>query len=256
MRAYLKVIPRLLNRNAPTKVNISVYMRREGSSTSVHAGEMAIQVTASSAGWLELNITEGVRSLWPLHANDTNVEISVIFKSDCHKKSPVIFEDPSTISLSQTKRRKRLNLLQPIFIVHLSDEMVKQIIRNESTLSGEDYQNYNDDVSHIEGESTTGDRRRKRSLPSACNVTNFQLTFSDLHLNFVLAPHSYNARQCKGSCSHHTLNRNEGLANNHAKLLASASLLAQSKPDMFPVQPEPPCCVPTKYESMTLILPE
>ena len=250
LRAYLKVIPRLLNRKGPTNVNMDVYMRRPGSTTRVHAGEMALQVTATSAGWVEMNVTKGVRSLWPLTKNDSFVEISIVLKSNCVKRSPVVFEDPSAISLSQMKRRQRLSALQPLFLVYISDEAVKETVRNETMLSSEEYENYNDDV---EGDSSEGVRQR-RSADSACQVSDFQVKFADLDLDYILVPTSYNARQCKGSCSHRTVSKNGYLANNHAKLLASASLLAESKPELFRVQPEAPCCVPSQYASMTVIV--
>lgn len=201
-----------------------------------------------------------MRSLWPLSANDSQVEISIILNSSCVKRSPVIFEDPSSISLRQVKRRQRLYALQPLFLVYLSDKMVKEIVRNETILSGEEYDHYNDDVSEIEGESAEAaesGRRRRRSATSACHVEDFEVTFSDLKLDYVLAPASYNARQCSGSCSHSTISKQHSdFANNHAKIMASAVEVAKQDPSLFRVQPEPPCCVPTKYASMTLITPK
>ncbi len=93
-----------------------------------HTSPWALQVTADSAGWLELNITKGVKAMWPLSHNETHVEISVVLSTDCIRKSPVVLEDPSSISLSQTKRRQRLYALQPLFLVN---QMVKEIVKNE-----------------------------------------------------------------------------------------------------------------------------
>ena len=254
LRAYLKVIPRHLSQNAPMRVNMDVYMRRMGSETKVHSGEMTLEVDADSAGWIELNITKGVRTLWPFHANETHIEISVVFNSECVKKSPVIFEDPASISLSQARRRQRLSDLQPLFLVFLTDEMVKEIVANETASPTEAQPNYNDDVEGDGTEATEG-RRRKRSDSDdqACQLEDFDVVFADLGLDYVKAPYSYNAKRCRGSCSHHTLSRDGDLGNNHAKLMASAVVVAEHRPEKFQVQPEPVCCIPTKYTSMTLI---
>lgn len=65
LRAYLKVIPRLLSHNGPTRVNMDVYMRRQGSSTRVHAGEKTLQVTADSASWIAQHNKGGEKPVAP-----------------------------------------------------------------------------------------------------------------------------------------------------------------------------------------------
>lgn len=253
LRAHMKVIQRLLNQNGPTPVSADVYMTStELNSTSygVHAGSFQFSVTAQSATWVEMDISEGVKSLWPPSSDETDVKITIILRSNkC--KVPVIFEDPATIPLQQTRRRQRLSALQPLFLVFLSDEKVKEVIRNETTASGED-SGYNDDV----GVTESGSERRKREATEACGIEDFKVVFRDLKINYVYSPYSYNARQCRGSCSHNTLGSRGELANNHAKIMASAELVAENNPYTFLHDPKGPCCVPTKYSALTLVIPQ
>lgn len=251
MRAHTKVIRRLLNQNGPTPVSADVYMKHQGhngTSLGVHAGELQLSVTAAS--WVEIDISEGVRSLYPPRSGETHVQINVIFRTNkC--KVPVIFEDPTSISLHQTARRQRLSAMQPLFLVYLSDEKIKEVIRNDAITSGEDYE-FNNSMPDLEDSV----ERRKRDVEGACGIEDFKVVFSDLHINYVYAPYSYNAKQCKGSCSHSTLGSKSALANNHAKIMAGAAAVAEREPHKFLREPNGPCCVPTKYSALTLVIPK
>ena len=254
LRAYTKVIRRLLNQNSPTPVTAEVFMNSgtlNSTSLGVHAGSFQLSVTEQSASWVEVDVTEGVRNLWPPRSDQTHVKITVLFRSNkC--KVPVMFEDPTTIPLDQTKRRKRLYALQPLFLVFLSDEKVKETIRNETIASGEDA-GVNDDVGAAAGSSS---ERRKRDATEPCGIEDFKVVFEDLEINYVYSPYAYNARQCRGSCSHNTLGSRGHLANNHAKIMASAESVAKREPDTFLQDPKGPCCVPTKYSALTLVIPQ
>lgn len=251
LRAYMKVIPKLFRQINVIPVSVDVYMKSEGTSNRtngrVHAGHVQLSVTAQSASWLEIDILEGVRGLWPPRGDETQVEITVIFRTDCSvsRKVPVIFEDPSTISLSQVRRRERRYALQPLFLVFINDERVKEIIRNETVA-------YNDNVA--EEPAIDIAKRRKRSTGEMCGIEDFEVVFEDLQLTYVYAPYAYNARQCRGSCSHQAISESKKLVNNHAKIMASASVLSQIEPGMFPREPKEPCCVPTKYSPLTLVI--
>lgn len=254
LRAYTKVIRRLLNQNGPTPVTAEVFINSgmlNSTSLGIHAGSLQLSVTEQSASWMEIDVTEGVRSLWPPQHDQTHVKITVLFRSNkC--KVPVIFEDPTTIPLQQTRRRKRLYALQPLFLVFLSDEKVKETIRNETIASGEDA-GVNDDVGAA---ATSSSERRKRGTTEPCGIEDFKVVFKDLKIDYVYSPYGYNAKQCRGSCSHHTLGSHGHLANNHAKIMASAELVARTKPDTFLHDPKGPCCVPTKYSALTLVIPQ
>ena len=252
LRVHLKVIPRLLNQNRPTSVNLSVHMNILGRDESlrVPTGEHQLSVTSQSAEWMELNITQGVRSLWPPKLNESVIEVTILFTVNCQtsKKVPAIFEDPTIVPIHQKKRRQRLSALQPLFLVYLSDEHIKEIVRNETQPNSVEEEDKSD---------IAGLQRNKRSTNHQCSMENFYVNFNDLQLHYVLAPSAYNAKQCRGSCSHSTVSINSHLANNHAKIMASAKKLSEIRSDIqFLNAPKGPCCVPTKYSSLTLVIPK
>ncbi len=252
LRVYLEVIPRLLNGDQATTVDVEVYMNLLGrnSSSRVEAGRHQLSVTGHSNAWIELNITEGVQSLWPPKENESRVEITVMLRTDCvsAKRVPMIFTDPTSINPTQVRRRQRHLALQPLFLIYLSDEEIKEIIKKEKMASEE------------EDEATILDARNRRSASNQiCQAEDFYISFVDLRLDYVLVPLGYNAKQCRGSCSHSTLSqpKNSNLGNNHAKIMASAKILSQIKPEIqFDSEPKEPCCVPEKYKSMTVIIPK
>ena len=268
LRAYLKVIPRHLRGNtSKVTVQVSSYMNLLERNTSIiEAGEHNLSVTTNSSGWIELNVTKGVRSLWPPVTEESEIEITVVLRTDCAvtRKVPACFEDPTSIEPSKKKRRRRKLALQPLLLVYLSDETIKEIVRNESKNVSDDGETIKEIVRNEknvsdDGETiiTTGSDRRKRSDTSMCQVEDFHVSFSDLHLYHIIVPSGYNAKQCKGSCSYAAITTNDFLANNHAKIMASAELLSNIRPSVtFINQPKGPCCVPVKYSSMTLILPK
>jgi hypothetical protein len=253
LRAYVKVIRRLMNQNSPTPVTAEVYMNSAINSTSlgVHAGSLQLSATEQSASWVEVDISEGVRSLWPPQSDQTHVKITVLFTAK-KSRAPILFEDPTSVPLQQTRRRQRLSALQPLFLVFLSDEEFKETIRNE-TISGEDAGPHDDIAA---AESSSDSERRKRAATEACGIEDFRVVFTHLKINYVYAPFSYNAKQCRGSCSHNTLISQGHLANNHAKIMASADLVAERRPKAFQHDPKGPCCVPTRYSPMTLVVPQ
>lgn len=241
-----------MNRNGPTQVSINTYMKLSGTNSSaVHAGVLELSLTPQSGGWVELNVTKGIKSLWPLPINHTEVEVTILTSSACHKRASVYFDDPTSISLSQAKRRQRLYALQPLLLVFLSDEVLKEEVMKQQA-----NQNYGDDITVDDStDEGTAPGRRRRSTSDECQVQDFHVSFADLNLQYVLAPAAYNAKKCAGSCSHQTLDQFKNLGNNHAKIMASAAVLEQLNPGTFASDPKEPCCVPTKYDSLTILTP-
>lgn len=251
LRTYLEVIPRFV-RNGPVEMDVTIkakLLHFSNSSSSV-VTEKRITVGSDSSSWQKFDITENIRQLWPPTPADAerNVEITLELRVDCkqNKKVPGTFVSPATIPLSQKKRRERHAPLQPLFLVFLSDEEVKRIVKDELGQSR---------VNHT-SENNSSEPRVARSASSekACSIEDFPITFNSLHLNNIIFPYTYNAKRCSGSCSHSTLTRNDHLATNHAKLMASAKIISDLKPDVrFASPPEDPCCVPTKYHPYALL---
>lgn len=258
LRAHLNLIPRLLDHSTPTNVTVNIYMNLVGrnAESEVHTATHTLALTRQSTPWVELNITKGVQALWPPQISQSEVEVRVRFSVSCppNRRVPASFENPATIPLNQKKRERRLPR-QPLFVVELSDEAVKEIVKSESVVIADD--DYNFGSTTTMGGQESSDDRRKRSTVPACRLEDFHINFNDLQLNYVLLPQQYNAKQCRGSCSHTTLSlsSNSYLATNHAKLLASADVLSRIDPNLFPHQdPKPPCCVPSKYSAQSLVI--
>ena len=255
IRAHLQVIPRLI-KSHPITVNITITakLQNQDSSQYVFAGRDEIDVTAGSNGWVELNVTEGINKLWPLIANSTsenvNIEFVIKLQVDCikTKKVPANFVEPTSIKLTQTKRRQRHTALQALLLVFVSDEENKEIMRQEKE--------QNNNMADSQEESRVRTSRSVGSSTPVCQREDFLVQFSDLQLHYILAPVFYNAYRCSGSCSHEVLSANDHLGTNHAKLMASAKLVNEI-PDnniVFQKKPRDPCCSPTKYDSLPLLI--
>ena len=252
LRTYLEVIPRFVQ-NGPVDMDVTIKAKllHWSNSSSPVVTEERITVDADSSSWKEFDITESMQQLWPPPPPDTEheVEITLELRVNCrrNKKVPGTFVNPATIPLSQKKRRERHAPLQPLLLVFLSDDEVKRIVKDEIRQAR---------ANHTAMSNSSEPRvRRSVSITKTCSVEDFPVTFHDLHLFDVIYPVTYNAKVCSGSCSHSTLTRNDHLATNHAKLMASAKTVSQLKPDVrFASPPQDPCCVPIKYHSYALIV--
>ncbi len=257
LRVYLQAIPRLLN-GKTAEIDISTTVgpiRRNGSTanSSTVAGRGQITVSRSSDEWTELNITEGIRALWPPSKDQPHVEVTVTMRVNCQsqKKVPASLVDPASIELSRTKRRERHERLQPMLLIITDDKDVKQRIKEDRTDLVPEM-----DVLNNENRTLLSNRAdRKRSTPGACAIENFVVTFMAIGLPHFRFPISYNARKCAGSCQHTTLKREPSLGNNHAKIMASAHIASiLSDHTLFSEIPPTPCCVPTRYSPISIIM--
>lgn len=263
LRVYMEVIPRLLNSQRSAVVTIEAYMKLSGQNDSmkVLGGEHSVTVTTKFEQWVEINVTGGIRKLWPPTMEEPDLEVTLVLRTDCRlsRKVPAAFTNPATISLSQAKRRKRLSARQPFLVIHLSDETIKEIVRNESINDSTDEGDL-ETASIQDGNTASGETRGKRfaSVPG-CQLENYFVNFSMIEINYIQAPVGYNARQCKGSCDHDFLTVNGRFGNNYAKIMAGTRKVyeieqqSSIKRHTFSSEPKGPCCVPTKYSSMTMI---
>ena len=257
LRAYLDVIPRFLQ-NGPIDMDVTIKAKLfgvENSSVGAMATVQRIAVDLNSNSWKEFDITESLQHLWPPVSADHEIEVTLELRVDCkqNKKVPGSFVNPATIPISQKKRRDRHLPLQPLLLVFLSDEAVKRIVKDELRTAvpverpESDY--------GAENSTTQRVARSAVAAEKACSIEHFSINFHNLQLTNVLYPMAYDAKRCSGSCSHSTLTDNDHLATNHGKLMASAKIVSQLKPDVrFPSPPSDPCCVPTKYRPYALLV--
>ena len=257
LRTYLDVIPRFLQ-NGPVDMDVSITAKLfnvENSSTGAVATVQRITVDRDSNSWKEFDITQSVQHLWPPVSVDNEVEVTLKLRVNCqqNKKVPGSFVNPATIPLTQKKRRDRHLPLQPLLLIFLSDEEVKKIVKDELRPS-EPVEVQESDYAGDEN-STVPRVARSAEVEKTCAIEDFPVTFHTLHLFDVLYPVTYNAKRCSGSCSHSTLTKNDHLATNHAKLMASAKIISQIKPNVqFTSPPSDPCCVPTKYRPYAILI--
>ena len=246
-RTYMDVILRYFKQDDSITVHItSEFTVTSNSSHIIFGGEEDVSVTADSSGWIELNVTTGLKQIQQLaqELNET-IELAVTIEVNCitHKKVPASLVDPASVPLSQGPRRQRLSQLQPMLLVYLSDEQVKTEIQQEAHPPSE--------VGELIGEE--GGRKKREAR--ACHLEDFTVNFHNIDLTYILAPYEYNARKCVGLCDHSVLRYRGHIATNHAKIMASSVAIQNYNPNtQFHHQPTDPCCVPTKYESMSLLI--
>ena len=254
LRAYLSVIPRLLAKrnNIPVDITVTAKLHNNPDSSEVFAGEHHLVATLESNGWVELNVTEGLTALWPPRAEDSKIEFTLTLRVNCKlsKKVPASFVDLTSIPVDQARRRQRHMILQPMLLVFIDDQEMKELIRSEAGPVHVDDQTIMIDASLAENSET---EVRKRSTDGSCSTEEFTVNFMDIRLLYVIAPHSYNARRCSGSCSHTFLKRHKNLGTNHAKIMASARLLYTMETS-FPRPPKEPCCAPVRYSSLSMLI--
>lgn len=238
-------------------MTVDIEIQASGLGVRAEAGTVKVVVT-SSTNWLELDITSGMQRIWPpsLSTGSHDVEFTLTLSVNCKdiKKVPAIFIDPTEISLSRAKRRKRYAPFQPLLLIFFNDEHIRALVRNDSSSAETDQVEEVDQVDKMFHEHT-GAERRKRGLNSPCKLQDFSVIFDELNLDYVFIPFMYNARQCAGSCSHSVLMGQNKLGTNHAKIMASAYAVSKYDPTLrFLHEPRNPCCVPTRYSSMTLVV--
>lgn len=247
----MDTIPRYFRTKTTIPVHISgaFSIMTNNASQAVFGGQKDLLISANSSGWLELNMTEGLKAIHSqsIYGVSPDLELTVTLTVDClsNRKVPVSLVDPAAVPLEQGPRRQRLSRLQPMLLAYLSDQVIK-----EEVWQGEKQELVGENL-----DTDGGDNREKRAQDVGCHIDDFTVNFHNIDLFYVLAPYEYNARQCIGSCSHSILRHRGSLATNHAKIMASAVALKRYDPQIpFHHNPTEPCCVPTKYESMSLLV--
>ena len=105
---------------------------------------------------------------------------------------------------------------------------------------------------HIIGDDNDNRFISKRAFVSPCRLSSVRINFADINMHHVLAPTSYNAKQCLGDCSKRKISDN--VVNNHARLLAAAAHYWYSTNQQNISQvPAVPRCVSLSYAYLGLM---
>lgn len=268
IRPYMQVINRLINENEAIPLNISVSLQlfhrnmpvNSSASSPIHHFVRTIDVTSNSDGWLELDITAPIQSIWsPTSMQLPIVEITLRMEVDCinHSKVPVQFINPAEVELYKVSRREKHTKLQPLLVIFLEDKVVKMKLKDENMLKEEEVMEASDgaDISR----TIANNARRRRSSTPTCAITDFTVNFTQLGLDNVVLPVTLNIGQCSGDCSHHAiLEHNQ--ASNHARIIANAKSLnddgsfLSDNSTMYYQNHENPCCTPLTYAPAYILL--
>ncbi len=259
IRTYMQAIARHLEAEENIVVNITAFVDYYSSNHSansselgVFAGHLQVNVSQVTTEWIEVNITEGLQSMWPPRVDNPDISVILKLSVNCdgkRRKVPVMLENPAEIPLEQKARRERNMNVQPLLVVFFSDEVVKEVVKEErkAEVSAED------DSGIMMSEE--GNSRRKRTIQLECKLHNFTIEFRQIGLYNILTPRSVNIRKCTGSCTLTVIKRNNVEANNHAKLMSSAVVAAaQDSSSWEGNEPVEPSCVPTRFSSVYLMI--
>ena len=262
LRVYLNTIKRHLVENQNVSVGIStiVSLNEIGSGNfsspidDTWVYMRSIEVNSNSDGWLELNITEELGSVWDpdFTTREPIFNITLKFDVDCkqQKKVPLKITNPATIREFKAKRERQLEH-QPFLAVYTTDDEILKMAKTRSYY-------YSNDVPVTTDEA---EERRKRNaqttVNSTCHIDDFTVRFSDLYLHHILWPETVKIQRCVGSCAYKYIHSASSLTTNHARILITSHLLYQihrsNNPNTTIAEPLLPCCTPVKYRPIFLI---
>ncbi len=262
VRVYLQAISRHLEEGESVMVNITSFVDYSTANRSLntsepgfYAGHEEVLVNEETNEWLEVNVTQGLQSMWPPRTEDSDISVILKLTVDCsgrRRKVPAMFANPAEIPLDQEARRKRNMNVQPLLVVFFSDKVVKEKVKEEQmaamvTSTGDS------DLGMFEGAGEA--RRRRAGILSPCRLHNFTIDFRLIELHDILLPRTVNIRKCVGSCTHTYIKRGDVLSNNYARIMASATVAAAQTPENWRGNiPVPPSCTPTRYRSLFLMM--
>ncbi len=271
IRSYVQVINRLIDDNEVIPVNVSISLQLFHKNMTANETEQphpsskfqhvaTINVTSESDGWLELDITSSLLSVWsPSCKQLPIIEVTLRMEVDCltHKKVPFQFINPAEVELFKTFRRQKYTKLQTLLLVYIEDQDVKQKLKEEEKLKKEEVKDTIDGLD-VSKNTQHGENRRKKQA-SICERQNFVVNFTQLFLNNIAWPSVMNIGQCAGDCTHYGIT-GHNLATNHARLISNAKYLDDNdafftkNETMFYQHHKNACCTPIRYASVYMIL--
>ena len=97
LRTYIQVIQRHVREGESVNVTLTATMNIDTGENDtvadlgVFAGQLEINVANNSDKWIELNVTEGTRTIWELVQNHTKVQVVIKAEVNCtqQKKVPI-----------------------------------------------------------------------------------------------------------------------------------------------------------------------
>lgn len=237
-RVYMQ---RTRARKACNRVEVLVALNVGGTRLGMRSKKTVVGRTLNS-GWVDLDVTTALHSVWPLHANwsETRVQTTLRCPRACRRRLPLRMVDLRAMARSE---RESMMEFQPALALHLrNEESWKSLMQS------------------LELAQTRG--RTKRSVDavkelhaSRCRKENYTIEFEDIPYlrDLVILPKSYDVGRCLGTCQYdrdHT-GLPEDFITNHGVVMT----LLKLNPAGWPGSHEPNVtCVPITYKAVQLII--
>ncbi len=262
LRLYVQVVSELLEEDGegiPVNISISLQLYYKnmmlGNSSTPFQLVKTVNVTSDSEGWIELDITSSVSSLWsPMYKQLPIIEVLLKMEVDCvqHMKVPIKFVNPAEAEVENVVLRAQCVNQQPLFLVFFDDIMLKQVLKDEEKLAEE--------KKNLDANPLTQRRKKRFFRRDNCVLGNFTLHFNELRFEAeFLSPKLVNIRVCLGSCSYFDVFGQYPRPTYHAYMMAAATYHKNSNlyktpgSVMYRENHKEPCCSPIKYYSTYLI---
>jgi hypothetical protein len=258
LRAYIQPISSHIKKNETVNVTLTIKMvPRNGNETtnisdSILAGQQVISVSHDSDGWAELNVTEGATEIWPLRKNYTEVQVIIIAEVDCieQKKVPIKLVNPAEIPLDKPLRREHYLPIQPFLVINTDNKITQTLLQQEEAMNKQRTDDNSSSDYIIDELYPATSTHSKRHTSNSCSRSNFTVNLIALGVPHIVWPLEINIFKCSGICNLATLSK---LGTNHAKIMAHVHNQQQLSPQPS-VTATYPCCVPTKYNTVYLLI--
>lgn len=251
-----KVILRVYKDSNDTKDDCSkatlqakVFCKHSSGEMEITGRKIAVNMS-NGRNWEELDLTETLKSLWPIPEGGYEVYVTIILKSECEDNNlPIKLLDLK--SIRKLKLRRKFYSEQPVMCIYISNEAVEGVARKPPkpmppVPGDETFKIPIDDGSDNRQKRNTGARNDK------CRRVDHTVSFKELRIEYVIAPSQFNAGKCVGYCDSehlHHLTKSGKLqkSNNYARLLAAQAYRRENKNLMI-------CCSPGEYEPVMLLI--
>lgn len=224
------------------RVELEVTLEVGGSKLGVRS--RTIRRAASISKWVDLDVTAALQSVWPLHANTSEVIIQTHLRCQActGRRRNLAFGMVDLRMVAPSERESRKDF-QPALALHL---------RNEAS--------WKSLMDSLELEQARGRTKRsvedvKKLQASHCRKENYTVQFENIPYlrDVVVLPRSYDIGRCVGLCRYDIdhKDRPKHFITNHGVVMS----LLQLNPRGWPGSQEPNVtCVPITYKPVQFII--
>jgi len=210
-----------------------VYCKHGRGETQISGSKITMNMS-NGRKWEELDLTEPLKSLWPIPEGSHKLFVTVIVNSECDSnKFPIKLLNLK--SIKDLRLRKTFYSEQPVMCIYISNKAVTKKPPKST-------QNH----------SNISQKRYVRLENNYCRKVDHIVNFNEIRMEYVIAPQKYNAGRCVGRCnSNHlhdlTVKGNVLQSNNYARILAAQAYRRKDESLMI-------CCSPQLYEPIMLLI--